>query len=88
MDTLEEYSGPVFDLDDVFITGVLAEKAMVERHSSDKFKFRKGNNVCLMFDTFALMNSGSANDMIEFWEKWKKTSPESCGIIQMNKTRQ
>jgi hypothetical protein len=88
LDTLEEYSGPVFDLDDVFITGVLAEKAMVERHLNNKFKYRNGNNVCLMFDTFALMNSGSANDMIEFWKKWNQTSPESCGIIQMNKTRQ
>ncbi len=87
LDTLEQYSSPVFDIEDVFITGVLAEKAMVERHSSDKFKFRNGNDVCLMFDTFALMNSGSANDMIELWKKWKQTSPESCGIIQMNKTR-
>jgi beta-1,3-galactosyltransferase 1 len=34
--TLEEYSGPVFHIDDAFITGVLAEKAGIKRYQNDK----------------------------------------------------
>jgi hypothetical protein len=82
LDTLEEYSGPVFDIDDAFITGVLAEKAGVRRHDHKKFKFtdqcEKRTDVCFMFDVFVMINCGTGNDMIEFWKKWKQTKPESC----------
>jgi hypothetical protein len=82
LDALEEYSGPVFDIDDAFITGVLAEKAGVERYASNKFKFTnqcgKRADVCFMFDIFVLINCNTVNDMIEFWKKWKQTKPDSC----------
>jgi hypothetical protein len=82
LDALEEYSGPVFDIDDAFITGVLAEKAGVERYASNKFKFTnqcgKRTDVCFMFDIFVLINCNTVNDMIEFWKKWKQTKPDSC----------
>jgi hypothetical protein len=76
LDVLKEYSGPVLDIDDVFITGVLAEKAGVERYDSNKFKFtnqcEKQTDVCSMFDIFVLMNCNTANDIIEFWKNGNK----------------
>ncbi len=80
LDTLEQYSGLVFDMEDAFITGVLVEKAGVERNESNLFKFKNQNvnetDVCLMFDIYVLMN---CNNMIDFWKKLNQTTPESCG---------
>jgi hypothetical protein len=67
-------------MEDAFITGVLVEKAGVERNESNLFKFKNQNvnetDVCLMFDIYVLMN---CNNMIDFWKKLNQTTPESCG---------
>jgi hypothetical protein len=73
LDALEEYSGPVFDIEDAFITGVLAEKAGVVRYHSSKFNLHCQERT----DVFVLMNCNSVN-MIEIWKKWKEAKPESC----------
>jgi beta-1,3-galactosyltransferase 1 len=82
--TLEEYSGPVFHIDDAFITGVLAEKAGIKRYQNDKFAFNdqceKRTDVCFMFNALSLVACDSSNDMIEFWNKWRNTTFDSCNF--------
>jgi hypothetical protein len=86
LDTLDEYSGLVFDIDDAFITGVLAERARIKRHDSNKFKIlnecEKRTDLCFMFDTLVLINCNNANDIIELWNKWEQTTPKSCAFKQ------
>jgi hypothetical protein len=83
-DNLDKYSDPVFDIDDAFITGVLAERAGIKRHDSNKFKILnqcdKRTDLCFMFDAFVLIYCNTANDIIEFWNKWKQTTPKSCAF--------
>jgi hypothetical protein len=75
INTLEEYSGPVFHINDAFITGVLAEKAGIKRYQSDKFVFNdqceERADVCFMFNALSLVVCNSGNDMIEFRNKWR-----------------
>ncbi len=57
-ETLERYSGPVIDLEDVFITAIIPEKAGIKRYDSNFFSF---GNQC-----------NTRNDSIEFLNKRKK----------------
>jgi hypothetical protein len=83
--TLEEYSGPIFHIDDAFITGVLAKKAGIKRYQGENFVFNdqceKRNDVCFMFNAISLVACNSGNDMIEFWNKWRNTTLDSCNLI-------
>jgi hypothetical protein len=82
--TLDEYSGPVFHIDDAFITGILAEKAGIKRYKSNKFSYNnqcdERTDVCFMFNAFSLVECSFGSDMIEFWNKWRKTAPDSCNF--------
>ncbi len=80
---LEHYPDVVIDIDDVFITGILAKFAGIKRYSTNKISFTsncKGRtDFCFMFNTYVLMlNNCKANDTIEFWKKWQNTTQESC----------
>jgi hypothetical protein len=80
---LEHYSGVVVDVDDAFITGILAEFAGIKRYSTNKISFTsncKGRtDFCFMFNTYVLMlNNCKAKDTVKFWNKWQNTTQESC----------
>ncbi len=80
---LEDYSSPIIDIDDVFITGILSDFAGIKRYDTNKIGFTsdcKGRtDFCFMFNTYVLMlNNCKANDTIEFWNKWQNTTHESC----------
>jgi hypothetical protein len=80
---LEHYSGVVIDLDDVFLSGILAEFAGIKRYSTNKIIWTsncKGRtDFCFMFNTCVLiLNNCKANDTIDFWNKWQNTTQESC----------
>jgi hypothetical protein len=80
---LEHYSGVVIDIDDIFITGILAEFAGIERYYTNKMRLTsdcKGRiDFCLMFNTCVLMsNNCKARHTIRFWKNWQNKSQESC----------
>jgi hypothetical protein len=81
-ETFEKFSGPVIDIDDVFIAGIIPEKAGIKRYNSNKFEFgdqcNTRNEVCFMFTKMVLFQCNTANDSIEFWNKFKQTNPDSC----------
>ena len=54
--SLQEYSGYILDIDDLFITGVLANYAHIKRHNDDRFQFLPSST------SFHL---SSCNDMID-----------------------
>jgi hypothetical protein len=80
---LEHYPDVVIDIDDVFITGILAKFAGIKRYSTNKISFTsncKGRtDFCFMFNTYVLMlNNCKAKDTVKFWNKWQNTTQESC----------
>jgi beta-1,3-galactosyltransferase 1 len=85
IETIDQFSGPIIDIDDVFVTGILAEKAGVKRYENDKIIYTDqcqtgSNNICFMFNTIALFFCHSGNGMTEFWNKWKETNIDSCNF--------
>ncbi len=80
---LEHYPDVVIDVDDVFITGILAEFAGIKRYLINEINFTpkcKGRtDFCFMFNTYVLMlNNCKAKDTVKFWKKWQNTTQESC----------
>jgi hypothetical protein len=80
--TIEHYSGPVFDIEDMFITGFLAERAGIKRYDSNLLLISMicFTDICEMFSNIALINCDSADEILKLWEKWKETTPESCNF--------
>jgi len=82
-EALEQYSGDVIDLDDVFVTGILAEFAGIKRYLTNKIMFtfdcKFNNDLCFMFNTSVLLlNDYKARDIIKIWYKWQNTNLSSC----------
>jgi beta-1,3-galactosyltransferase 1 len=80
IETLDQYSSPVIVLEDVFITGLLAQRAGIQRHDSNKFSFHSGCriSVCFMFDLIVMFECETNDEKLDFWMRWKDTTPESC----------
>jgi hypothetical protein len=78
--TLDQYSGPVIVLEDVFITGLLAQRAGIQRHDNKKFFFNNGCRigVCFMFDFIVVFECKTIDEQLNFWKRWKDTTLESC----------
>jgi hypothetical protein len=80
IETLDQYSGPVIVMEDVFITGLLAQRAGIQRHNSKKFFITNGCRigVCFMFDFIVMFECKTIDQKLDFWKRWKDTTPESC----------
>jgi hypothetical protein len=80
IETLDQYLDPVIDIDDIFITGILAEKAGVKRHDSNKFRYSRHCRigVCFMFNNIVLFECKSSHQSLDFWKRWKDTTPDWC----------
>ncbi len=74
LETLETYSDPVLDLNDIFVTGLLAEKAGVPRFNLNKFlPFScEFPNYREMPKLIALGNCRSDQLIINIFDAWRK----------------
>jgi len=76
--TVDQYSGPVLDIDDVFMTGVIADKARVRKFNSYMFGEYCGYNDCHLHNMLVIHGCDSVNGTLDLWNSWKKTSSERC----------
>ncbi len=67
-------------MEDIFITGLLAQRADIQRYDSKKFFFTNGCRigVYFMFDLIVMFECKSSHQSLDFWNRWKDTTPESC----------
>ena len=75
--TIDSYSGPYYFIDDMFITGIIAEKAGIPRYETELIQFIDCN-ICSFFQTPVIYQCRNKEEMEEFWDDWKKTSHEFC----------
>ena len=90
--TIDNYEDYVLDIDDIFITGIIAEKAGVSRHWDSRFKFGHNcqindNNLCRMCSLIALVQCKTDVEMVSFYRKWQQfnctciLSPEEASSL-------
>ena len=75
LETLETYSDPVLDIEDQFVTGLLAEKAGVPRFDLPQLILRHSCNLehkCEISERIVITNCHSSEDLIQLYENWKK----------------
>jgi hypothetical protein len=76
LETLDTYSDTVLDLEDVFVTGLLTERAGVPRHQSPYVTKMGGcplERTCKMSKLLVLAHCVSGQELTQFYETWKKT---------------
>jgi hypothetical protein len=83
IETLDHYSGPVIDIEDLLTTGFVAELAGIERHNSEKFiklyNCSQEIDVCFMFETISVICV--KDDYISrVWNIWRQTTAKSCHL--------
>ena len=74
------YTGDVLDLDDVFITGIIAEKLGIPRYE-ERVQYvgeSCAGDVCQLLDTFVVFQCLDEKDIQVFWDEWKTVSREEC----------
>lgn len=77
-------SGPILDIDDLYLTGIIADKYNIERYDSWEFYSSNsdvdycGIEVCKMYTLLTLHGCESVNKTLLLWDNWKKSSLESC----------
>ena len=75
---IDSYSGYYLDIDDVFITGIIAEKAGVNRQRHRRIDWYKQcsdkNNVKLFSSLYVIFECMTAEESKEFWDEWKNCS--------------
>jgi hypothetical protein len=76
--TASNYSGPVLDIDDLFMTGVIADKARIRKYDSSLFGNYCGSNACYMNNMLVFHGCDSVNQTFEMWKYYKRTSAEEC----------
>ncbi|XP_054164305.1 beta-1,3-galactosyltransferase 1-like, partial [Oppia nitens] len=78
-------TGPVLDIDDLYITGIIAQKYNIAIHDSPEFVLSTTNRhnmcgieVCRMFTISTLHGCQSVNQTLQLWNKWMNTTMDSC----------
>ena len=78
--TFERYSGPIVDIEDVFITGVIAELAQIVRYDRKEFcsSHKCPKRMCFMFDCIVFNGCETSLELYNFWTHWRQLSDNFC----------
>lgn len=81
--TIDTYSDHILDIEDVFVTGLVAQKTQIARHWSREFEFKDNCipdkcNLCRMSSMIAYGECGSAQELNHFYSSWINSSQALC----------
>ena len=76
--TIITYPGPILDIDDLFLTGIVADYGKIRRNNSFRFKFFCGTDVCTMETSLAMHACPSAKNSEYMYRFWKNADRLSC----------
>lgn len=80
--TIDNYFGYVLDIDDLFISGIIAEKSGVERYESSYIKPYGCADVCVLHSS-AVTFGCKSQEMLSLWTEWKNTSQVFCKNVYL-----
>ena len=80
LETIDQYSGDVFTIDDLFITGFVSEKARITRHWTDLIVYLDCTDarLCKLHWKVAIFECEDTKEIKKFWSEWKDTSYQYC----------
>lgn len=79
--SMDRYRGFVLDIDDIYVTGILADYAQIERNHDVGFRHYCGPDVCVLENSLVIYGcafSSEAEAMYEEWKKMDSSSKELC----------
>ena len=75
---IDKYTGYVLDIDDVFVTGIVAERIGIQRYATELIKYHPCYDVCVMSSTAITYECETDEELTLFWLKMHSTSLEYC----------
>ena len=80
VDTIDNYTGKILDLEDVVITGIIASKCGVKRYHNSLFKlvFDGCSDVCPLHKAIVVFTCLNSKSMKRLWNNWINSSPGKC----------
>lgn len=77
--TIITYPGPILDIDDLFLTGIIADYGRLKRNNSFRFKFFCGIDVCTMETSLVVHAcSDDASESENMYRHWKRSDRSVC----------
>ena len=78
-------SGPILDIDDLYLTGIITEKFNIGIYDSPEFSLTSavsetfcGFEVCKLYTISTLHGCNSVNATLNLWNSWKNSTFDSC----------
>lgn len=77
--TIITYPGPILDIDDLFLTGVIADYGGIKRNNSFRFKFFCGLDACTMEMSLVVHAcSDNARNTEIMYRRWRQSNRAQC----------
>ena len=76
--TAVNFTDPFLDIDDLFMTGMLAEKARVKLFDDNRFDYYCGDDECYMRSMIAIHGCDSVEQTLLNWKHWKRNQRNQC----------
>ncbi|KAH9407371.1 hypothetical protein TYRP_012926 [Tyrophagus putrescentiae] len=78
--SMGRYRGFVLDIDDVYVTGVLADYAKIDRHHDVGFRHYCGGDVCVLESSLVIYGCAFSAEAEAMYEEWKReAASKDCG---------
>lgn len=75
--SMDRYRGFVLDIDDIYVTGILADYAQIERHHDAGFRHYCGGDVCVLENSLVIYGCAFSSEAEAMYEEWKKLDSSS-----------
>ena len=86
--TIITYPGPILDIDDLFLTGIVADYGRIKRNNSFRFKFFCGLDLCTMEQSLVMHACSDARNSETMYRVWKQSDTNSCyANLRLNRNR-
>lgn len=86
--TIITYPGPILDIDDLFLTGIVADYGRIKRNNSFRFKFFCGLDLCTMEQSLVMHACSDARNSETMYRVWKQSDTGDCyANLRLNRNR-
>ncbi|KAJ6220758.1 hypothetical protein RDWZM_006570 [Blomia tropicalis] len=86
--TIITYPGPILDIDDLFLTGIVADYGRIKRNNSFRFKFFCGLDLCTMETSLVMHACSDSRNSETMYRVWKQSDTGTCHAnLRLNRNR-
>ena len=75
---MKKYRGPVLDIDDLWMTGIIADYGRIKRYNNARFRYYCGLDICHMDTSLVMHACADSRQTKEMYSIWKGSDTTFC----------